>query len=95
MNNTKGLKQVIDHENALTIVARCLQPNRPSVMCEALKLLAVTCFVREDDSQKSLEMYGHKKTLDAITVAAEQTNQERFKPIIKAIVDNNNETLWV
>lgn len=39
MNNTEGLKQVLEQTESIIIVARCLNPNRGMVMTEAIKVI--------------------------------------------------------
>ena len=40
MNNKVGLKDMFEHKEALTLLARSMQPNLPHVMQEAVKLMA-------------------------------------------------------
>ena len=40
-----GLFKIIAHEEALTIVARAMDPSDPSSMLEAVRLLAPICLV--------------------------------------------------
>lgn len=62
MNNTVGLKQMFGQKEALTIVARSLDPNKPAVMLEAVKVLAAVCLIPPD---------GHDKVIKAITMSGE------------------------
>lgn len=62
MNNTVGLKQMFGQKEALTIVARSLDPNKPTVMLEAVKVLAAVCLIPPD---------GHDKVIKAITMSGE------------------------
>ena len=81
MNNKVGLKDMFEHKEALTLLARSMQPNLPHVMQEAVKLMAAICLVPPD---------GHEKTLEAITIAGEMKGAggagggERFGPIVQA-----------
>ena len=86
MNNTVGMKEMLAHHEALTIVARSLEPNKPSVMCEAVKLLGAVCLI---DSNS------HKKILDAITMNSEFNGKERFMPIVQGLMNKQNENLRV
>ena len=76
MNNKVGLKDMFAHKEALTLMARSLNPNLPHVMQDAVKLMAAVCLVPPR---------GHEKTLEAITIAAEMkgAGTERFQPIVQ------------
>ena len=93
MNNKVGLKDMFEHKEALTLVARSLNPNLPLVMQDAVKLMAAVCLVPPD---------GHEKTLEAITIAGEMSQMsssnvqgasERFGPIVQGLLISNNEQL--
>lgn len=86
MNNTEGMKAILVHKEALTIVARSLEPNKPAVMCEAVKLLGPVCLINSDS---------HKKVLDAITVNGDNTGRDRFLPIVQGLMNKQNENLRV
>ena len=43
-----GLMQMVAHEEALTILARSIDPRDPSCMLEAVKLMAAICLVPPD-----------------------------------------------
>ncbi len=62
MNNKVGLKDMFEHKEAMTLLARSMEPNLPHVMQEAVKLMAAICIIPPD---------GHEKTLEAITIAGE------------------------
>ena len=93
MNNKVGLKDMFEHKEALTLVARSLNPNLPLVMQDAVKLMAAVCLVPPD---------GHEKTLEAITIAGEMSQMtnttaqgasERFGPIVQGLLISNSEQL--
>ncbi|XP_076246123.1 diaphanous related formin 1 isoform X2 [Calliopsis andreniformis] len=86
MNNTVGIKEMLAHHEALTIVARSLEPSKPSVMSEAVKLLGAVCLISSDS---------HKKVLDAITMNGEFKGRERFLPIIQGLMIKKNDNLRV
>ncbi|KAJ8687905.1 hypothetical protein QAD02_023700 [Eretmocerus hayati] len=86
MNNTVGIKEILAHHEALTIVARSLEPSKPSVMCEAVKLLGAVCLISSDS---------HKKVLDAITMNGEFNGRDRFQPIVQGLMNKQNENLRV
>merc|ERR1719219_2037373 len=86
MNNKVGLKAMFEHKEALTLLARSLNPTLPHVMLEAVKLMAAVCLVPPD---------GHEKTLEAITIAGEVKGRDRFQPIVQGLLIRNNEPLRV
>ncbi|CAB0040216.1 unnamed protein product [Trichogramma brassicae] len=86
MNNTVGIKEMLAHHEALTIVARSLEPSKPSVMCEAVKLLGAVCLISGES---------HKKVLDAITMNGEFNGKDRFLPIVQGLMNKQNENLRV
>ena len=86
MNNTVGIKEMLAHHEALTIVARSLEPTKPSVMSETVKLLGAVCLISSDS---------HKKVLDAITMNGEFKGRERFLPIVQGLMNKKNENLRV
>lgn len=92
MNNTVGLKQMFGQKEALTVVARSLDPSKPSVMLEAVKMLGAVCLVHdwEDDG-----FSGHKKAIEAITMSGELKGRERFTPVVQGLMINGNEPLRV
>ncbi|XP_035216961.1 protein diaphanous-like isoform X2 [Stegodyphus dumicola] len=85
MNSTVGLKQIFQHSNALSILARSIDPSVPVIMTDAVKLMAAMCLVPPN---------GHEKVLEAITICGEIEGQERFAPIIQGL-DKRNETLRI
>ncbi|XP_039298109.1 protein diaphanous [Nilaparvata lugens] len=92
MNNTVGLKQMFGQKEALTVVARSLDPSKPSVMLEAVKMLGAVCLVHdwEDDG-----FSGHKKAIEAITMSGELKGRERFTPVVQGLMIHGNEPLRV
>ncbi len=84
MNNKVGLKDIFEHKEALSLMARSLTPNLPHVMLEAVKLMAAICIVPPD---------GHEKTLEAVTIAGEMKGGERFGPIVQGLLLKANEQL--
>ncbi|CAG2100841.1 unnamed protein product [Medioppia subpectinata] len=88
MNNTAGINQVFEHKEALTILARSLDPNQTTVMSEVAELLAALCLVNKDGTN------GHDKVLEAMTICAEQNNSvDRFSPIIEGMRNAGNVSL--
>ena len=62
MNNKIGLRNLFDHKEALTLLARSISPTVPLVMLEAVKLMAAVCLVPPDGHEKVGQHF-----LDAIT----------------------------
>ncbi|GFR61951.1 diaphanous-related formin [Elysia marginata] len=86
MNNTYGLKKILEHEEALTIMSRTVDPADPPTMLEAVRLLAAICLVPPN---------GHEKALEGITVCGEIRSQERFLPIISGLSMRDNPAMQV
>ncbi|XP_063219909.1 protein diaphanous-like [Bacillus rossius redtenbacheri] len=86
MNNTIGLKQVFSQKEALTIVARAIDPAKPTVMLEVVKLLAAVCLIPPS---------GHEKALEAITMSGEFKRVERFQPIVQGLLIKGHPSLTV
>merc|ERR1719458_1458964 len=82
----RPLKNLFEHKEALTLLARSITPTLPLVMLEAVKLMAAVCLVPPD---------GHEKTLEAITIAGEVKGRDRFQPIVQGLLIRNNEPLRV
>ena len=87
MNNKVGLKDMFEHKEALTLLARSMQPNLPHVMQEAVKLMAAICIVPPD---------GHARTIEAITIASEMRGTsggigDRFQPIVQGLLVRNEQ----
>ena len=82
---------MFEHKEALTLLARSMQPNLPHVMQEAVKLMAAICLVPPD---------GHEKTLEAITIAGEMKGTsgagggERFGPIVNGLLVGNEQVMF-
>merc|ERR1719209_1920743 len=86
MNNKVGLQNLFNHDEALILLARSVDPNHPHVALDAVKLMAAVCLVPPD---------GHDKTLEAITIAGEVRGLDRFNPIVQGLLIRNNEPLRV
>ncbi|CAH1732844.1 protein diaphanous [Aphis gossypii] len=86
MNSTVGLKQMFGHKEALTVIARSLDINKPAVMLEAVKVLAAVSLIPPN---------GHEKALEAITMSADIENRCRFLPIVQGLKSIGNEALRV
>lgn len=83
-NNTWGLNVILkpDQHPAVFLLAQCLDPAKPQIMVESLKLLMAYCLVQERD--------GYNKVLNAITQAARMDTKigasgERFRSIVEGL----------
>ncbi|XP_061165024.1 protein diaphanous homolog 2-like isoform X2 [Saccostrea echinata] len=86
MNNKFGLMQIIQHDEALTILSRTVDPSDPTTMLEAVRLLAAICLVPPD---------GHEKALEGITVCGEIRGRDRFIPVIMGLGMRDNQPMQV
>jgi len=86
MNNTYGLQQMFDHQEALVILAKSINVNYPHVMMDAVKLMAALCLIPPS---------GHEKVLEALTTCAEMENRERFSQIIAGLKLTEHDPLVV
>lgn len=84
MNNNYGLKQMFAHHEALTVLAKCINTNYLQTMSDAVKLMAVCCFITP---------VGLEKVIESLTTCAELENRDvRFSNIIAGlkVVDNDS-----
>lgn len=81
-----GFQQVFEHNEALTILSKSIDPSLQSVMMEAVKIMAAACLFPPS---------GHEKVLEAITINAENENKERFSSIIEGLKTSDNDALCV
>lgn len=88
MNNTNGIRQTFSQREALTILARSVDPSKPTAMLEAVKLLAAVCLIPPPDGKGK---DGHEKALEAITMSGEFKGRERFEPIVQGLLIKENE----
>ncbi|KAF6017621.1 DIAPH1 [Bugula neritina] len=81
-NGKYGLKLVLNHESALTILARAIDVRDEVTMLETVRLMAGVCLVPP---------HGHSKVLEGITDFNElRQHDERFAAIVKGLNINNN-----
>lgn len=81
MNSTVGVKQMFSQKEALTIVAQSLDANKPTVMLEAVRVLAAVCLIPPD---------GHERVIEAITMSGEMRRlTNRFQPVVDALLKGN------
>ncbi|KAG5888747.1 hypothetical protein JTB14_032020 [Gonioctena quinquepunctata] len=88
MNNTTGLRAFFKNTRGHVLVVRCLDPDKPNVMIQALKILAPLCFLDEGVNDE-----GCSKILKAITQVGEEEHRERFLPVVNGITKTNNADL--
>lgn len=86
MNNTDGIKLMFDHKEALTILARSLDPSKPNVMQQAVQVLAAICLIPPS---------GHERVLEAITMTGEIKGRERFQPVVQGLMVKSHPSLTV
>ncbi|KAJ4443300.1 hypothetical protein ANN_04968 [Periplaneta americana] len=86
MNNTDGIKLMFDHKEALTILARSLDPSKPNVMQQAVQVLAAVCLIPPS---------GHERVLEAITMTGEIKGRERFQPVVQGLMVKSHPSLTV
>lgn len=86
MNNTDGIKLMFDHKEALTILARSLDPTKPSVMQQAVQVLAAVCLIPP---------VGHERVLEAITMTGEIKGCERFHQVVQGLLVKSHPSLLV
>lgn len=84
MNNTVALKQMLGQKEALTIVARSLDPNKTTAMLEAVKVLTAVCLIPPD---------GHDKVIEAITMIVDLKDKERYQPVVQGLMAKQKEAL--
>ncbi|EAT35552.1 AAEL012283-PA, partial [Aedes aegypti] len=81
MNNSWGLNVILtpDQHAAVMLLAQSVDASKPHTMCEAVKLLAAICLVKERN--------GYEKVLKAITNSTMMARQgtDRFRPIVDGL----------
>ncbi|KAG0719156.1 Protein diaphanous 2 [Chionoecetes opilio] len=88
-NNIIGIKEFFRQTEGFTLLAQSLNPSKPGIMLEVLRLMSSFCLpLWLQDG-----LYGHKEVLDAITIVGELKKQERFAPIIMGLGMHDNDLL--
>ncbi|XP_039444037.1 protein diaphanous [Culex pipiens pallens] len=89
MNNSWGLNVILtpDQHAAVLLLAQSVDANKPNTMCEAVKLLAAICLVKERN--------GYEKVLKAITNATMMARPggHRFRPIVEGLFVEHDRNL--
>ncbi|XP_063846419.1 protein diaphanous-like isoform X2 [Scylla paramamosain] len=88
-NNIAGIKEFFRQSEGFTLLAQSLNPSKPNIMLEVLRLMSSFCLPLWQ--QDGLD--GHREVLDAITIVGELKKQERFTPIIMGLGMQDNDLL--
>ncbi|KAG7175749.1 protein diaphanous-like isoform X2 [Homarus americanus] len=88
-NNIMGIKEFFGQPEGFTLLAQSLNPSKPAIMLEVLRLMGSFCLPLWQ--QDALD--GHREVLDAITIVGELKKQERFTPIIVGLGMQGNDPL--
>ncbi|XP_009577280.1 PREDICTED: protein diaphanous homolog 3, partial [Fulmarus glacialis] len=81
MNNKYGLERILGEERSLLLLIKAIDPKQTNMMTDIVKLLSAMCIVGEENILE--------KILEAVTVAAEERNVDRFSPIVEGLQDNS------
>ena len=84
-----GIKEFFRQTEGFTLLAQSLNPSKPNIMLEVLRLMSSFCLPLWQ--QDGLD--GHREVLDAITIVGELRKQERFTPIIMGLGLQGNDLL--
>uniref|UniRef100_A0A8C7XQ98 Diaphanous related formin 1 n=1 Tax=Oryzias sinensis TaxID=183150 RepID=A0A8C7XQ98_9TELE len=82
MNNKYGLKSMLESEEGITLLVRAINPQKPSMMTDAVKLLSAISILEQPEGL-------HERVLEVITEEAEKQNIERFQPLISGMKNNS------
>ncbi|XP_071516522.1 protein diaphanous isoform X1 [Panulirus ornatus] len=88
-NNIMGIKEFFRQPEGFTLLAQSLNPSKPAIMFEVLRLMGSFCLPLWQ--QDGLD--GHREVLDAITIVGELKKQERFSPVIMGLGMQDNDPL--
>ncbi|RXG68266.1 Protein diaphanous-like protein 3 [Armadillidium vulgare] len=89
-NNINGIKEFFRQPESFTVLAQSLNPNKPAIMLEVVKLMCSFCIPLW---QHQHGLNGHGEVLDAITIVGELKKQDRFMPIIVGLGMQENDPL--
>ncbi|KAK7074929.1 Protein diaphanous 1 [Halocaridina rubra] len=88
-NNIVGIKEFFKQSEGFTLLAQSLNPSKPNIMLEVLKLLCSFCLpIWQQDG-----FNGHREVLDAITIVGELKKQERFAPVVIGLGMQGNDNM--
>nr|KAF6373443.1 hypothetical protein mPipKuh1_003831 [Pipistrellus kuhlii] len=81
MNTQYGLERIMSEERSLSLLARAIDPQQPSVMTDLVKLLSAVCIVGEESILEDV--------LEALTSAGEERRIDRFSSIVEGLRHNS------
>ncbi|XP_026991503.1 protein diaphanous homolog 2 isoform X1 [Tachysurus fulvidraco] len=85
MNNKYGLQRILGDVRSLLLLARAIDPKQPNMMTEIVKILSAVCIIGEDNILD--------KILEAMSIAAERNNRERFASIVEGLENHEAQQL--
>ncbi|XP_045884083.1 protein diaphanous homolog 3 isoform X1 [Meles meles] len=77
MNTQYGLERIMSEERSLSLLAKAIDPEHPSIMTDVVKLLSAVCIVGEESILEEV--------LEALTSAGEERKTDRFSPIVEGL----------
>lgn len=89
-NNINGIKEFFRQPDSFTVLAQSLNPAKPAIMLEVVKLMCSFCIPLW---QHQHDLNGHGEVLDAITIVGELKKQDRFMPIVVGLGTQENDAL--
>uniref|UniRef100_A0A8C3X448 Diaphanous related formin 3 n=1 Tax=Catagonus wagneri TaxID=51154 RepID=A0A8C3X448_9CETA len=81
MNTQYGLERIMSEERSLSLLARAIDPEQPSMMTDVVKLLSAVCIVGEESILEDV--------LEALTSAGEERKIDRFSSIVEGLQHNS------
>lgn len=81
MNTQYGLERIMSDERSLSLLAKAMDPQQPSMMADVVKLLSAVCIVGEESILEEV--------LEALTSAGEERKIDRFFPIVEGLRHNS------
>ncbi|XP_059852000.1 protein diaphanous homolog 3 isoform X4 [Delphinus delphis] len=81
MNTQYGLERIMSEERSLSLLARAIDPEKPSMMTDVVKLLSAVCIVGEESILEEV--------LEALTSSGEERKIDRFSSIVEGLRHNS------
>uniref|UniRef100_A0A8C9CKI2 Diaphanous related formin 3 n=1 Tax=Phocoena sinus TaxID=42100 RepID=A0A8C9CKI2_PHOSS len=81
MNTQYGLERIMSEERSLSLLARAIDPEKPSMMTDVVKLLSAVCIVGEESILEEV--------LEALTSSGEERKIDRFSCIVEGLRHNS------
>ncbi|XP_072832741.1 protein diaphanous homolog 3 isoform X4 [Vicugna pacos] len=81
MNTQYGLERIMSEERSLSLLARAIDPEQPSMMTDVVKLLSAVCIVGEESILEEV--------LEALTSAGEERKMDRFSSVVEGLRNNS------